>query len=693
MNDRGEGGRTGAAPPGPSNRHHGPPDRRTGSSAPGSAGSNRSFGTFTGTGELARALFTYTPRRSVLALLLLLTTGVTEAFGLLMIIPLLHVAGFTASSDQRSPIAEAAARVADATGVELTLPTVLAVFLILSAVRLSVAWQRRILLIGIRLGFIDQLRRNLYTAIAGAKWEFLRGLRESDVQHVLTRDVHRVGQGAFLILHLTVTAVLVLAQLVLAALISPSVTAVSLAAGAALLVLTHPLVRRSRILGEALTGANRAVHGSATNFLGGLKLAKGYNAEEPHVRHFTETVATMRRREMAFARISSAVQAGLQMSAAVLLAALAWFVLSVGALPLPELLLMALIITRVLPALFQLQQGAQQLAHMLPAYAHARAMHRALEEAAETPAGGGEPRMELRSVLTVRGVSFVHEAGAESEVGARTGIGAGAATGPGTGGEAWARVAAPALENVTLDVPAGKMIAITGPSGAGKSTLADLLLGLLEPCRGEVCVDGVPLTGPNPRRWRHSVSFVLQDPYLFHDTIRANLQWARPEATEAEMWQALRLAAADGFVAALPEGLDTVTGDRGGRLSGGERQRITLARALMRRPALLVIDEATGQLDAENERQVLAALKSLRGRTTVVAIAHSPALLEAADRIVLLKSGRIAATGTWRELAAEITAAGTAWEAVMAPDHGKTPPPRSGARGSGRIHGPGGSPR
>ncbi len=108
------------------------------------------------------------------------------------------------------------------------------------------------------------------------------------------------------------------------------------------------------------------------------------------------------------------------------------------------------------------------------------------------------------------------------------------------------------------------------------------------------------------------------------------------------MWQALRLAAA-GFVAALPDGLDTVTGDRGGRLSGGERQRIALARALMRSPVLLVLDEATGQLDAENERQILEALKSLRGHTTIVAIAHRPALLEAADGIVRLESGRGAA--------------------------------------------------
>ena len=631
MNDRGGRDETGATPPGPSSRLPDPSGRHSGPSAPVHDRSSRSSGAFAGAGELTRELVAYAPRKSILALLLLLTAGVTEAFGLLMIVPLLYLAGFAAPSGERSPVAEAMAHAADAAGVEWTLSTVLVVFLVLSAVRSAVAWQREVLLAGMRLGFVDRLRRKLYAAIAGAKWGDLLGRRQSDMQHVLTRDVDRVGQGAFLMLQLTVTALLALAQLALAALISLSVTAVALAAGAVLVALTRPLVRRSRTLGEALTGANRALYGSVTNFLGGLKLAKGHNAEGPHVRHFEEIVATTRKRQLEFTRIDSTVRAGLNLGAAFALAVLIWFALSTAALPLPELLLLVLIFARVMPGLFRLQQNAQQLAHVLPAYAHVRVMRRMLEEAAETPAGDGEPGMELRRALTVRNVSFVYEAAA------------------GTDGAA--------LENVALDVPAGKMTAVAGPSGAGKSTLADLLLGLLEPGRGEVCIDGVPLTGSNARRWRDSVAFVPQDPYLFHDTIRGNLRWAHPEATEAEMWQALRLAAADGFVAALPEGLDTVAGDRGGRLSGGERQRITLARALMKRPALLVIDEATAQLDAENERWILAALQSLRGRTTVVAIAHGPALLEAADGIVLLQSGRVAATGTWRELAGEITAA------------------------------------
>lgn len=579
-------------------------------------------GVFYDAGPLARALIAYAPRRIVLALLLLLTAGVTEAFGIVMIVPLLHVIGLDAASaaDARpmgGPIVQMLADMAGAVGVELTLPAVLAVFLALAAVRAATAWQRGVLLHAMQLGFVDAFRERLYAAVAGAKWEFLIGRRQSDVQHVLTADVNRIGQGAFLLLQLTATGVLTLVQIVLALLLSPLVTAAALLLSATLLLCTSPMVRRSRVLGTQLTDANRALFASVTDSLAGLKLLKSYAVEDRHVRHFAASVATMRRRQLAFQRTSAAAQAARSVGTAAALAALVWLAVSGVALAPAELAMLALIFARVMPTLSGLQGKRQQLAHTLPAYTHAREVLQALQDAAEEQADDDAPRMTLDDGVTVRGVSFAYT--------------------PGT----------PVLTNVALDVPAGRITAITGPSGAGKSTLADVLLGLIEPDRGGVSIDGVPLAGPNLRRWRRSVAYVPQDPYLFHDTIRANLRWARPEATEAEMWRALRCAAAAEFVAALPHGLDTIVGDRGARVSGGERQRIALARALLTEPALLLLDEATGQLDAATERRILVGLRALRGRTTVVAVAHRPSLLEIADRVVRLEAGRVTAAGTW----------------------------------------------
>ena len=548
----------------------------------------------------------------------------------MMMVPLLHVTGLTPQSGALGPLVETVVRGADALGVALTLPVVLGVFLALAAVRATVSWQRNVLLAGIRLEFADRLRNGLYASIAEAKWEFLIARRLSDVQHVLTSDVNRTGQGAFLLLQVIVTALLAAVQMVLAFLVSPVVSLATLAVGAALLVLTRPLVRRSHDLGRQQSGSGRKLHASVTDFFGGLKLAKSHDAGDLHVRHFSDTNARMRRRQLAFIELGSATRAGLDMGVAVALVALVWLSLSATTLTVPELLIMVLIFARVTPSVVRLQQTVQQLAHALPAYTHAQEVQRELRAAAEARPSDDEAPMGLHQSLTVRNVSFTHATPSGRHV----------------------------LAGIDLDISANEIVAVAGPSGAGKSTLADILLGLIEPSAGEVRVDGVPLAGPNTRRWRRSVAYVPQDPYLFHDTVRANLAWARPQATEAEIWRALGHTAADTLVSALPRGLDTVVGDRGARLSGGERQRITFARALLRRPALLVLDEATSALDAGNEQQILASLRHLRERMTVVVIAHRTALLKGADRIVLLDSGRVVATGPWHAIAAELDTLG-----------------------------------
>jgi ATP-binding cassette subfamily C protein len=189
---------------------------------------------------------------------------------------------------------------------------------------------------------------------------------------------------------------------------------------------------------------------------------------------------------------------------------------------------------------------------------------------------------------------------------------------------------------------------------------------LLQPTAGRILIDGEPLAGPRLHAWRQSIGYVPQETFLFHDTVRANLLWARPEATEAEVRAALRAAAAEEFVNQLPHGLDTVTGDRGVRLSGGERQRLALARAVLRQPSILVLDEATSSLDTQNERFIQQALEQLHGELTIVLIAHRLSTVRIADQIIVLKGGRMVETGAWDDLCQreggvfrELAAAGT----------------------------------
>ncbi|WP_106269483.1 MULTISPECIES: ABC transporter ATP-binding protein [Isoptericola] len=208
------------------------------------------------------------------------------------------------------------------------------------------------------------------------------------------------------------------------------------------------------------------------------------------------------------------------------------------------------------------------------------------------------------------------------------------------------------LHDVSFSVPAGSMVALVGPSGAGKTTLSQLVVRLYDPTTGAVRIAGQDLRDVTAASLRETVGVVSQEAHLFHDTVAGNLRFARHDATDDQLWHALEQARIGDLVARMPEGLETVVGDRGYRLSGGERQRLAIARLLLKAPDVVVLDEATAHLDSESEAAVQAALdEALAGRTSLV-IAHRLSTVRAADSIVVLDDGVVVERGTHAELLA-----------------------------------------
>ncbi|WP_100422937.1 ABC transporter ATP-binding protein [Sediminihabitans luteus] len=262
---------------------------------------------------------------------------------------------------------------------------------------------------------------------------------------------------------------------------------------------------------------------------------------------------------------------------------------------------------------------------------------------AESPAP-----QDLRAAVTVRGASveldqvrFRYPGAAEVSLASLEAVGA--PTGDPVGDT---------LHGVTFTVPAGAMVALVGPSGAGKTTVTQLVTRMYDPTGGTVRIGGVDLRAASHASVRATLGVVSQEAHMFHDTIAANLRYARPDADDAALERALRQAHVWDLVRSLPDGLDTVVGDRGYRLSGGERQRLAIARLLLKAPDVVILDEATAHLDSESEVAVQAALaEALRGRTSLV-IAHRLSTVRDADAIVVLDAGRVVEHGTHAELLA-----------------------------------------
>jgi len=206
------------------------------------------------------------------------------------------------------------------------------------------------------------------------------------------------------------------------------------------------------------------------------------------------------------------------------------------------------------------------------------------------------------------------------------------------------------LNKLNLSIKKSEITAIIGPSGSGKSTLVDLILGLQRPFDGEILINNRSLNSIDIHSYREKIGYVPQESFLFNISIRENLIWSCPNSTENELWNALKLANIDKFICGLPNGIDTIVGDRGSKLSGGQKQRIALARAILRKPAILILDEATSSLDIGSEKKINESLNNIKNNTTVILIAHRLQSIQNADNVIVLSEGKFIDHGSYENL-------------------------------------------
>ena len=571
--------------------------------------------------QLLRDVAEYAGRRGLLALLMVALGAVTEGVGLVLIIPIINVA-MDAGGAKGGAVVRFASGLFDRAGLHERLSwlaALLALFVVLIILRSLVVFARDLILNQLQVGFIAMVRVRIAGRLAGIRWDAISRIKHARINQVISADIARIGMAANLMQQSLISLVMLVAQCAIACTLSPGLAAFTLGLVAVSALTLAPTLRRAFSLGAVMSRAGMRLMSTTGQFLSGLKLAISQGLQGRYVDEFASSLNMMTDEQVRYSRRLQRRRMALTILSSVTAAVVVMVGFGVMKLPAANLFAVLFVLVRMNGPLTQLQQAAQQIAQALPAYESIRSLEDDLVVAGTRTRrirpGSRRPSCPARSPSAACPSATRMRMSADSTP----------------------------LNDFCLTIEPGAFLGVTGPSGAGKTTFADLLSGLYPPDSGDITIGGAPLKGGALSAWRRQISYVSQDPFLFHDTIRRNLAWATADPavklTEDDLWAALELAGADTLVRRMDHGLETVVGERGTLVSGGERQRLALARALLRKPRLLILDEATNAVDVRGERVLLKRLVALKPRPTIVMIAHRAESLSLCERVITLKDG------------------------------------------------------
>lgn len=547
------------------------------------------------------------PSRTVFMVLLMVAAGLAETLGVLALIPILETAEGPGNSE--SAIGRLILGAFSELGLSPTLGTLLLALVVaitLKAALMFVAAKEA----GFTTAQVSEdLRLRLIRAFLFARWEYFGRKPIGEYSAAVNREVNRVASAYREALQLLAATLQILAYLVASWLLAWKVTLVTLVIASLLTLAFRRFFKISREAGKATTRHNLALSGRLIDVLQGMKALKAMARENlvwPFLEGETRALNQAQRIQV---KASSGRQLFYEPTVTAVLAAGLFLVLEVGRQPLSEVLVLALVFYRIMQHVNTLQFRYQALLNGEGAFA-SLTMELARAESAQELRSPTPVPVNLSESLEARDLWFGYDG---QDV----------------------------LKGVNLRIKAGTFVAIMGESGSGKTTLADLFIGLHTPGSGGIFVDGVSLDSIDPGDWRRSLGYVPQEMLVFNDTILRNVTLGDESITREQAENALRAAGAWEFVQGKQGGLDHEIGDRGSTLSGGQRQRIAIARAMVWDPSVLILDEVTTALDPETERGICDTLRKLRGRTTILAISHQPAIQEAAEVAYRLEDGKL----------------------------------------------------
>ena len=547
---------------------------------------------------------------------LLLAVSCFDAAAILTLAPVVDLL-MGVDSAAASVITKQMERVLAFIGVPMTLWSALAAFLVFNVVKNAFAIFALYTVLRTKYAVLRYYILGTFDDFFGARWRFFSEQKQGTLINTFLREVNVVGEAVIAMAQFLATLIQIVLLLAVPFMISWQLTSLSLFGAG---VIAIPFLIAGHIsyrFGKLTTSTSNDMYGVLQESCAAAKIVQGFGNQARNRGMFAEAFDRYRKATVKAETLNSSILHLYQPLGLVILiiALLAAQRLDV---PISETAVLIYALMKTLPSVGLLTSHKAILENFTPSYEQMMHLRKLARE--DRQSEGGRPFATLGSGIEVKNVSFTY---------------------PGRD---------MVLNDISLSIPAGKMTAVVGESGCGKSTLIDMLMGFNMIERGDVLIDGVPLEDYDQYSYRQRIGYVPQDAVLFNMSIRDNILWAQANATDETLAEALRLANAQMFIDEFPDGIDTLAGDRGVRLSGGQIQRIALARAILRRPELLILDEATSALDSQSEALIQEAIAEIARDTTIIVVAHRLSTVKMADTIVVLDEGAIVEQGTYDEL-------------------------------------------
>jgi ATP-binding cassette, subfamily C, bacterial len=549
------------------------------------------------------------PRRTAAVVALLILAGLAEGIGIAAMLPLLELSLGTLAADEPSELSAAVHRALATVGIAPQLGVMLLIIvlgMVLKAVLYLVAMKQ----VGDTIAHVTaELRLELIDALMNSRWAYFVSQPAGRFANAMGGEASWAANAYRAAMSMMAVGVQTVTYTCVAVLVSWEIALAAMVGGTTVVLVLGRLVEVARSAGGSQNELMKALLSRLSDALQGIKPLKAM-AREAHVRPLLEAETRgINRAQSRMVLANEGLRAAQEPIMVILLAIALFVVLTYGNAPFATVLMMAFLFQRLAGRISLLQIEYQTVAAGENAFWSFR--HQIDSSVAQRESEGGSiSPPALTEGVTLDRVSFGYT---DRMV----------------------------LNSLSLHIPAGKFVALVGPSGSGKTTIADLIVGLHRPSSGRIFIDEKALEDIDSHAWRSKIGYVPQEMFLFHDTVLQNITLGDDSIGFDEVESALRDAGAWDFVTTLPSGLDTVLGERGATLSGGQRQRIAIARALVRHPKLLILDEVTTSLDPITEASLCATLEKLSGQVTVLAISHQSALADIADLIIRLEDGAV----------------------------------------------------